>query len=254
MLYYTVAIVDISWYNIANGETSEEAIPCQILEESDNMQTIYKIENKINGRIYIGQTSNVKQRFIDHKKNGRNIPERFLKTELYLDLNKYGVENFNFDIIEECENELADDKERYWIKELKAKEKGYNASSEPHPMHDKDVAKIHGEKLRQWNNKMWQDEDYRRMVTERTRKHSKKMWETPEKYKMTIEALKKHSDSIKKTVYQYSKDGDYIDVHNGVREAERSTGVDSRSISKNALGQRKSAGGYVWSYEPKEKV
>lgn len=56
-------------------------------------------------------------------------------------------------------------------------------------------------------------------------------------------------DNIKsKKVYQYTKNGILIKAHNGVREAGRDTGINSQSISKTALGIRKSAGGYIWAY------
>lgn len=57
---------------------------------------IYKITNKINGRIYIGQTTNsFKRRYAG------NLPERTGNKELRADIEKYGIEHF--DIIEEYE-------------------------------------------------------------------------------------------------------------------------------------------------------
>lgn len=75
---------------------------------------IYKITNKINGKKYIGQSKNIERRFKDHKlyKRERNIP-------LKRALEKYGVVNFNYEVIELCQLEELDEKEVYWI----AKEK-----------------------------------------------------------------------------------------------------------------------------------
>ena len=67
---------------------------------------IYKITNKITGEIYIGATENLKKRLWAHKNQHSNL-KNFI--------NKYGVENFTFEIIEECPPDDLRDKERYYI-------------------------------------------------------------------------------------------------------------------------------------------
>ena len=61
-------------------------------------------------------------------------------------------------------------------------------------------------------------------------------------------------NSKAKIVYQM--DGaDYIAMYYSTREAERVTGIAASSISSVALGKRKSAGGFGWSYRvPRQKV
>lgn len=73
---------------------------------------IYKITNKINGKFYIGQSIDIKRRFIEHK-----TPHGTM-TSIKLAIKKYGKENFSFEIIEECEVEQLDEKEIYWIEKL----------------------------------------------------------------------------------------------------------------------------------------
>ena len=52
---------------------------------------IYKITNKLNGKSYIGQSIHTERRWQEHKRNiGSN------KNPMYLDFEKYGLENFNF--------------------------------------------------------------------------------------------------------------------------------------------------------------
>ena len=86
---------------------------------------IYKIENKINGKIYIGQSINIKIRWQQHKReakcNRRNAP-------LYNALRKYGVDNFTFEVLEECPQELLNEKEIFWIAHYKSNDSdfGYN--------------------------------------------------------------------------------------------------------------------------------
>ena len=61
---------------------------------------IYKIENLINGKVYIGQSNNIERRFSQHQSSYEQ--KRFLDKPLYKAFAKYGIENFSFTIIEEC--------------------------------------------------------------------------------------------------------------------------------------------------------
>ena len=82
---------------------------------------IYKITNKINGKSYIGQSIDIERRWREHKKNIGSS-----KNPLYLDFKKYGLENFSFEILEECKVKDLDEKEIYWIKRYDSHNKGYN--------------------------------------------------------------------------------------------------------------------------------
>ena len=87
---------------------------------------IYKITNKLDGKIYVGCTNNCKKRWQVHQSMGRCEP----LTPFYQAMNQYGVENFSFEVLEECPNDfvLARDKERQWIKKLNCKiPHGYNS-------------------------------------------------------------------------------------------------------------------------------
>lgn len=79
---------------------------------------IYKITNKNNGKIYIGQSDNVERRISEHKKY------RIPTIDDYI--NVLGVENFNFEILEECSKEDLDQKEQDYIEKYNSKENGYN--------------------------------------------------------------------------------------------------------------------------------
>ncbi len=92
---------------------------------------IYKIENKINGKVYIGQSVNIKKRWKEHKYLSNNIS---LTQVLYKAIRKYGLENFEFDIICECNKNDLNDLEIKYIKEFNSYIKwennnGYNMTA-----------------------------------------------------------------------------------------------------------------------------
>lgn len=86
---------------------------------------IYKITNKINNKSYIGQTIQpVKDRWNQHCwKATHSYSENMAIKRAIL---KYGKENFNFIVIEECAQELLDVREQYWISYYDTFNKGYN--------------------------------------------------------------------------------------------------------------------------------
>lgn len=90
---------------------------------------IYKIENLINGKIYIGQSTHIRQRWTEHKKELR--ANRHGNEYLQRSWNKYGEKNFKHEIIELCPEEELDEKECYYINLYNAfdSDKGYNLTS-----------------------------------------------------------------------------------------------------------------------------
>ena len=87
------------------------------------MPYIYKITNKINGKMYIGQTVNtIEIRFKRHVSDAYNGKEMAISKAI----RKYGADNFTIEVIEECEREYLDEKEKYWIKYYDSVNVGYN--------------------------------------------------------------------------------------------------------------------------------
>lgn len=91
------------------------------------MGHIYKITNTLNNKVYIGQTvKTVEKRFQQHKNNSNK--SYFSQIVLYKAFNKYGINNFTCEEIEQVPNELLDDREKYWIEYYNSYFEGYNST------------------------------------------------------------------------------------------------------------------------------
>ena len=87
---------------------------------------IYKITNRVNNKVYIGQTHfTVEHRWKQHIKN-YNIEHR--KQPLYKAFDKYGLDNFYIEPIEEIDSDQLDEREMYWIAYYDSFKNGYNAN------------------------------------------------------------------------------------------------------------------------------
>lgn len=84
---------------------------------------IYKIENKLNGNVYIGQSVNIERRWQDHKKRRKDSSSIIGRAFL-----KHGISNFDFSVIEMCLKDELNDREIHWITHYNSYAKGYNAT------------------------------------------------------------------------------------------------------------------------------
>lgn len=88
---------------------------------------IYCFTNLINGKQYVGQSINIENRKKQHIWRYNNSKDTNYNMPIHSAFRKYGIENFSFEILEECTYEELDDKEKYWIiKKNSLSPKGYN--------------------------------------------------------------------------------------------------------------------------------
>lgn len=71
---------------------------------------IYKITNKINGKCYIGQSNDIHRRWKQEL-----APNAKLNPHLARAFEKYGIDNFEFEIIEECSRNQLNEREQFYI-------------------------------------------------------------------------------------------------------------------------------------------
>ena len=91
---------------------------------------IYKITNLINNKIYIGQSINIYQRWEAHKYTSLNKNSKEYNIYFHNALRKYGINNFFFEIVELCDKDKLDEREKYWIQYYDScnRNVGYNES------------------------------------------------------------------------------------------------------------------------------
>lgn len=97
--------------------------------ETPKIWSLYKITNKINHKVYIGQTVNISKRWHDHRKAVlKNKPTQIVHHAMI----KYGLENFEFEVIASCRNqEDANETETLLVDQYNSfvvNESGYNAT------------------------------------------------------------------------------------------------------------------------------
>lgn len=90
---------------------------------------IYKIENLINGKVYIGQSVHIEKRWAEHCRPSSNS----LVGEA---IKKYGKENFSFQILEITTQEDLNNRESFFIKQYNSLvPNGYNMKYEDNKEH-----------------------------------------------------------------------------------------------------------------------
>ena len=91
------------------------------------MTGIYKITNLINGKVYIGQSINIDKRIKEHFWKAQNSKDISFNSILHQAIRKYGKENFLCEIVEECDIDIIDERERFYIKYFNSlSPNGYN--------------------------------------------------------------------------------------------------------------------------------
>lgn len=214
------------------------------------MAYIYKITNLINGKIYIGKTLlTVEKRWKEHCEDYKK--QRNEKRPLYSAMNKYGIENFKVEQIEECSDKIINEREVYWIEHYQSFKHGYNATigGDGKAYLDYDLI---CETYKQVQNAVKTSElchcsadSVRKILKER------KM----EIISSTEISRRKNS----KIINQFSLDGEFIQSFKSLSDAARyiqSLKPESRTgiggirthISEVARAKRKTAYGFIWKY------
>lgn len=206
------------------------------------MAFIYKITNDVNGKVYIGKTSSSLER--RWKEHIGSIGKRDCKDRpLYRAMNKYGVEHFSIEAVEQCTNVNASERERYWISYYNSYHNGYNATygGDGKPTANRAIIILLwlANKTKKFMNKVT---GYDLTTISRILKES------------GIEVgatIKRGHEAQEKPVDMYDLDGNYIKTFPSAIKASKylNSGKSlAAHISSVCKGTRKTAGGYKWNY------
>ena len=203
------------------------------------MAFIYKINNKINNKVYIGKTErSIDKRFSEHKNDSKK--RKCEVRPLYRAMNKYGIENFTIELLKETDTPEAD--EIYYIELYNSYKYGYNATL------GGDGARYADINIDELKNKYINDMSNSIRSLAKEYNHDQ---ETISRYLKIAGVTVTLGDRTRcVSVNQIdSKTGIIVCVHETVSKAAMSLGMTNGShISKCAQGKRKTAGGYCWEY------
>lgn len=184
--------------------------------------------NKKNGKVYIGITS---QEVEDRWMNGKGYSSMYFSRAIA----KYGWEGFDHVVIA---NGLTKEEACSLEKELICRydatnhEKGYNCAKggEGGGMYKKHHTEEAKQKIREARIRDGFTEEHKKHISE------------------SKQGAKHH---FAKPVYQYSRDGNLIKVWEYMSLASKELGINKANLGEACNGNRKSAGGFCWAYEPR---
>ena len=121
------------------------------------ISAVYKITNRITGDFYIGSSKDVKERWIAHKKP--SSLKKCPNNPMYIDMQKYGVDKFVFEILEEVEVEQLKVTEQQFIETLKPTYNSNRANGwdiERYKKYNKEYHKEHhkSDKYKEYRNQL----------------------------------------------------------------------------------------------------
>lgn len=228
---------------------------------------IYKVTNKVNGKVYIGQTiRNLEIRKWEHLQCAKDG----VKTHLYYAIRKYGEDNFTFEIIAEASSKQElNELERYYIKKYDSINNGYNMvdGGDNNVMFLDDIKQKHLESMR--------SEETRKKISATLKKYRKEHpWTEEQKRKfaeskygnknfaghhLTPEHREAINKKLRKKVHCIDENKNVVAEFSSVRDAakwwwqngyeDRKSWDDIQNIIKSSAVNNKYIRGLKWIYE-----
>ena len=182
---------------------------------------VYKITNKVNGKIYIGITNQGSGvRYYKHWSDARKGDP----CPIHKAMAKYGKENFTLEIIDFADtyDELKE-KEKFYIKKFNSMDRsvGYNLTEGG----DGTFGRLHSEETK--------EKIRQKALGRKASEEAKKRMSESRKGKCSAK-MKSHLQEISKIrchkVYQYDKDLNFIAEYESIRKASEATGLNRDTI------------------------
>lgn len=201
---------------------------------------IYTFKNKTNGKMYVGQTCrSLEERVGEHLRHS--------KTAISKALIKYGIENFECEVIDTAETmDELNDKEVYWISKLETlAPNGYNlclgGGNTLGYKHKEESRK----KMSLSKSGMFIGENnpfYGKKHTEETKAKMRKAWTESRKEELREMVKNRNTHTVK------VRNVDTGEVFNSVKSAGERYNIEPTHITRVCKGKRKTTGGYRWEY------
>ena len=230
------------------------------METMSDICGIYKIENLINHNVYIGQSININKRWRQHKSAAFNPNSKDYNMIIYKAIRKYGLENFSFNILEQCLSEELNNKEIQWIQFYNSYQQGYNATPGGNVDHSD-----FGQPIELYNLKGQFITEYPSItaaakaigVSRNTiygivygiRLSTKGYQFKMKRDTKTIIKPYTNRQGGKKPVIQFTDTGIIINEFESATKAGRQLSLDPSSITKCCKNKLKHVGGYRWRYK-----
>ena len=237
------------------------------------MGYIYMIQNKINGKKYIGQTiqKDIKDRWNSHK----NLKHKTVGQILFNSYKKYGINNFSYKLICICFDEDTNEYEKEYIKKYNTLHpNGFNllegGNNRKHHDYTKNLLseKMMGDKNPNFGKKLTPEQIKRmsekikgknnssygkKFTSEEKQKRLDKYIENPEIKDKISKSLKNyHLNNINKIkinskrVEQYDLNDNLINIFHSISEASREINISHSVISRACNKENYTAGGFKW--------
>lgn len=215
------------------------------------MGVIYKITNPSN-KIYIGKTYDLRKRINAHKctvKYGKNII-------LHNSIRKYGWDNHILEVLEEVEDALMDEREIFWISELKSycyeNPNGLNMTKGGDGqrstwMHKTELRKFFSQKFSGEGNPF-----YGKKHSEETRGKLSEIAKIRNKLsgrRIPEWGAEKGREIVMVKILQYTINNQFVKEFESVTEAAKENNVTASMVTAVCRNRRKSTGGFVFKYK-----
>ncbi len=175
---------------------------------------IYKITSPTK-RVYIGQSVNIKKRFLSYK----HLPSVIKQSKVYKSLKKYGIDKHKFEVIHLCEPSELNEMESYYIKL-------FQATSDKHGLNI--ISTINQNTF--------------------GIKHGKDVIEYRKKKGMPKNALPAANKVLSVPIKQFSIDGEFIKEWESITAASNFYNRSHSSIRCVLIGRTNTCAGFVWKY------
>ena len=221
-------------------------------QEVELMGYIYKITNSVNRKVYIGKTTtSIEQRWKEHTKEATR--DRKYKSKLYDAMNKYGIDNFKIEVVEECDNALLDERECYWIRKFKTQRNGYNITN------GGDGHNVISDEEKKIILSLWGEGYSQKAISELANRNHKAVARVLRECGITREEVLARQDLLTrcsriKPVYFYDLEGNYLRGFDSLTEAASALGIDKTTLGHILKGRQKSIHGMMIRSFKVEKI